>query len=361
MSGKLFIGGLSWETTEESLRAVYEQFGELSDIQIICERHTGKPRGFGFVTYTDPEDAAKACQAKHVVDGRKVDTKFSVPRERFGPGVHDPATQQAATCRKIFLGGLPASSTEQSLEAYFAKFGEVQEILIMKDRNTGVARGFGFCTFVNPDSAAAALQESKTHQIDDKRVEIKPAESREACNKTGRANDGNDGWGYGGRAVIDHGYVDSASQGGFGPGAYMPAQPVFHPVPGMYPYPAYVQGFQPMPMGAMLQSNAPASWDVSYGAQGQQLGEDSAPANQAVYLPQYTTYTTAPPVEFAPPQMMSIYYNPAMVQMQQSAHVQPAPSYDNCADVGALANQFADSSLQPTHMTPTNREGVSSM
>lgn len=52
--GKVFIGGLSWETTSDSLRYYFEKFGDLSDVALMADKRTGQPRGFGFVSYKDP-------------------------------------------------------------------------------------------------------------------------------------------------------------------------------------------------------------------------------------------------------------------------------------------------------------------
>lgn len=51
--GKLFIGGISWETTEDTLRAYFGKFGELTDAALMKDKYTGQPRGFGFVTFAD--------------------------------------------------------------------------------------------------------------------------------------------------------------------------------------------------------------------------------------------------------------------------------------------------------------------
>ena len=60
MSAKLFVGGLAWATTDESLRAHFEQFGEVVDAKVITDRDTGRSRGFGFITYGDPAHAVEA-------------------------------------------------------------------------------------------------------------------------------------------------------------------------------------------------------------------------------------------------------------------------------------------------------------
>jgi RNA recognition motif-containing protein len=65
--GKVFIGGLSWETTSDSLRYYFEKFGELSDVALMADKRTGQPRGFGFVSYKDAAGNAclHACMLAH--------------------------------------------------------------------------------------------------------------------------------------------------------------------------------------------------------------------------------------------------------------------------------------------------------
>lgn len=70
MNKKLFIGGLSWNTSESRLRETFERFGNLDDIRIITDRDTGRSRGFGFVTFTEEESAQKAIAE---MDGSSLD------------------------------------------------------------------------------------------------------------------------------------------------------------------------------------------------------------------------------------------------------------------------------------------------
>lgn len=70
--GKIFVGGLSWETNEESMRTYFEKYGPITDCVIMRDRHTGHPRGFGFVTYADDTVAAKVASQRHDLDGRQV-------------------------------------------------------------------------------------------------------------------------------------------------------------------------------------------------------------------------------------------------------------------------------------------------
>ena len=70
MSQKLFVGGLSWDTNDTSLRQAFEGFGEISDAKVVADRETGRSRGFGFVSFVDPAAAAQAIQE---MDGRAID------------------------------------------------------------------------------------------------------------------------------------------------------------------------------------------------------------------------------------------------------------------------------------------------
>ena len=60
MSNKLFVGGLAWATDSEGLREAFAQYGEVVEAKVITDRETGRSRGFGFVTFANADEAAKA-------------------------------------------------------------------------------------------------------------------------------------------------------------------------------------------------------------------------------------------------------------------------------------------------------------
>ncbi len=74
MGRKLFVGGLSWGTRDQGLRTAFEKFGQVEEAKVIMERETGRSRGFGFVTFANPEDAARAMAAMNgaTLDGRTI-------------------------------------------------------------------------------------------------------------------------------------------------------------------------------------------------------------------------------------------------------------------------------------------------
>lgn len=70
--GKLFIGGISWDTNEDRLREYFQSFGVVVEAEIMKDRATGRARGFGFVVFADPVVAERVVMERHVLDGRTV-------------------------------------------------------------------------------------------------------------------------------------------------------------------------------------------------------------------------------------------------------------------------------------------------
>jgi len=85
---KLFVGGISWGTTDAGLRDAFAKFGVLRTAQIVTDRETGRSRGFGFVEYDKEDDARHAQSAMDGVqiDGRSVRVSMAEDKGRSGGG-----------------------------------------------------------------------------------------------------------------------------------------------------------------------------------------------------------------------------------------------------------------------------------
>ncbi|KAF9670502.1 hypothetical protein SADUNF_Sadunf13G0075700 [Salix dunnii] len=69
---KVFVGGLAWETQKETMKKYFEQFGEILEAVVITDKATGRSKGYGFVTFREPDAAMRACvDAAPVIDGRR--------------------------------------------------------------------------------------------------------------------------------------------------------------------------------------------------------------------------------------------------------------------------------------------------
>ena len=88
MSTKLFVGNLSFKTTENDLQDAFAAHGTVLESNLMMDRMTGRPRGFGFVTMSTPEEAEKAIEALHGAenDGRPLTVNIARPREERPPG-----------------------------------------------------------------------------------------------------------------------------------------------------------------------------------------------------------------------------------------------------------------------------------
>ena len=88
MSAKLFVGNLSFNTTENDLQDAFAAHGTVVEANLMVDRMSGRPRGFGFVTMSTPEEAQKAIDALHgaSVDGRALTVNVARPREERPAG-----------------------------------------------------------------------------------------------------------------------------------------------------------------------------------------------------------------------------------------------------------------------------------
>ncbi|KAK8925467.1 putative RNA-binding protein [Metarhizium anisopliae] len=160
----MFIGGLNWETTDQSLREYFEQFGEVVECTVMRDSTTGRSRGFGFLTFKDAKTVNIVMVKEHFLDGKIIDPKRAIPRD-----------EQEKTS-KIFVGGVSQETTDQEFRDYFAQFGRVVDATLMMDKDTGRPRGFGFVTFESEAGVEACI--NVPLEIHGKPVEVKRAQPR---------------------------------------------------------------------------------------------------------------------------------------------------------------------------------------
>ncbi|KAA0202342.1 hypothetical protein HAZT_HAZT000419, partial [Hyalella azteca] len=190
--GKMFVGGLSWESTQDTLQRYFGQYGEVIDCVVMKNSETGRSRGFGFVTFADPSKVDLVLKSgPHELDGRTIDPKACNPRSM------QKQKRNGGNWPKVFLGGLPSNLTETDLRNFFSRFGAVMEVVIMFDQEKKKSRGFGFLSFESDDAVERAVAEHFVN-INGKQVssfqylvEIKKAEPRDAS----KSQDGQDQWG----------------------------------------------------------------------------------------------------------------------------------------------------------------------
>ncbi len=227
---KIFIGGLSFSTTDDTLRMYFQTYGTITDAVVMKDSLSRRSRGFGFITFASPSSVDDVLnQPEHIIDNRRVEAKRAVPRSDTGkapdpasgftrspvlpptngdnggthhappsdsvftaspPGVGGVATSTTdnssdvlgpshqqqllaagSPCTKVFVGGLHYETRDSQFRSYFEEFGNVISAEVMYNRETRNSRGFGFVVFESSSSAAAVLR-SAHHAIGGKLVEV---------------------------------------------------------------------------------------------------------------------------------------------------------------------------------------------
>ncbi|XP_078690412.1 uncharacterized protein LOC144921359 isoform X4 [Branchiostoma floridae x Branchiostoma belcheri] len=225
--GKLFVGGISWDTTQEGLKNYFSKFGEVVDCVIMKDSNTGRSRGFGFVKFQDASCVQTVlASGPHNLDGRVIDPKECTPRsqqrdddggwggrKRFNQGKAGGAYQ--GRVKKIFVGGIPPNCGEEDLKEFFGTFGKVTEVVMMYDQQKQRPRGFGFLTFEDEASVEKAV-DVHWHMIKGKRVEAKKAEPRDGKSGGGGWGRGGGGFGGGGWGGQQSSWGGQQGGGGYG-------------------------------------------------------------------------------------------------------------------------------------------------
>jgi hypothetical protein len=203
-------------TRPDSLREHFHEYGSITDAVVMRERASGKPRGFGFVTFSTSSAADAALAVRHTLCGRVVDAKRCVPREEMRDRPVAPPSA-APPARKLFVAGLSLDTGDDAFRAYFERFGTVTESSVVQDHATGVSRGFGFVTFDTNAAADAVLEPSEAHTLDGQPLSIKRAAPKrpDPPQQHGQQRGGSGGGGGGGGGALGY---DRGGGGGGGMG-----------------------------------------------------------------------------------------------------------------------------------------------
>lgn len=164
-SGKMFIGGLNWDTDEDKLLQYFSKFGKVIEHSIMRDSATGRSRGFGFLTFEDASSVDTVIKSDHVLDGKLIDPKRAIARE------------EQDKVGKIFVGGIDPMVTEKDFDEFFSQFGRIIDCQLMIDKDTGRSRGYGFITYDSPE-AVDKVTVNKYLTLKGKAMEVKRAEPR---------------------------------------------------------------------------------------------------------------------------------------------------------------------------------------
>ena len=151
---KIFVHGLGWDTTRETLLAAFEPYGQIEDCNVVTDRNTGKAKGYGFVLFKTRQGAVKALKQP----GKKINNRMT-QSQLASMGPSPPPQSQDTVGRKIYVSNVQADVDPERLRSFFAKFGEIETGPIGFDTQTGKSRGFALFVYKNQESARKALED----------------------------------------------------------------------------------------------------------------------------------------------------------------------------------------------------------
>ncbi|KAF5737337.1 UBP1-associated protein 2C-like [Tripterygium wilfordii] len=151
---KLFVRGLAWNTTSDTLCDAFRMHGEIEEGAVIYDKVTNKSRGYGFITYKHMESAHIALRApSKVIDGRMAVCNLACEGLNGASGTPDLAQ------RKLYIGGLSPNVTSEMLLSFFGRHGDIEEGSVAYEKDTNESRGFGFVTYKTVEAAKKAIDD----------------------------------------------------------------------------------------------------------------------------------------------------------------------------------------------------------
>jgi RNA recognition motif-containing protein len=173
---KCYVGNLDYKTDKYYLREKFEKFGRVSDV-FIPQDHTGRPRGFAFVTYENSRDAKDAAEEmdRRDIDGRQI--QVNIARER--PPIEQSRNRSRGSdrdrggpSRKVYVGNLPVDVRERELEDLFDKCGRISRVDI---KNVSRPPAFAFVEFEDDRDAEDAVRKFNGYRFEKEELRVELA------------------------------------------------------------------------------------------------------------------------------------------------------------------------------------------
>ncbi|KAJ8430961.1 LOW QUALITY PROTEIN: hypothetical protein Cgig2_003545 [Carnegiea gigantea] len=155
---------MGWDTTAETLRNAYSEYGEIEDCKAVTDKVSGKSKGYGFILFKTRAGARRALkQPQKKIGNRMTACQLAAmgPVPASTSSAQAPAQLQASeyTQKKIYVSNVSSDLDPQKLTAFFAKYGEIEEGPLGLDKQTGKPKGFCLFVYKSAESAKRALEE----------------------------------------------------------------------------------------------------------------------------------------------------------------------------------------------------------
>ncbi|KAJ4391373.1 RNA recognition motif-containing protein [Gnomoniopsis smithogilvyi] len=201
----LFVRSLPASATSESLTEYFSQHYPVKHATVVVDKNTKASRGYGFVTFTDADDAIEAKKKlnNEMFDGRRLRLDVAEPRQRAGAGGpvknglaeekkrREEEMAEARKAPKLIIRNLPWSiKKEDHLSKLFMKYGKIKFTDLPQDK--GLLKGFGFITFKSRKHAERALEEMNGKELDGRTIAVDWAVSKDEWKQQQDADEENE-------------------------------------------------------------------------------------------------------------------------------------------------------------------------
>jgi len=155
---KIFVGQLPPQSTTDTLREVFGPYGQIVEATLLWDSKTGSHKGCGFVNFSTAEQAQAAIEGtneKITLPGakRSLIVKATVEKSQLA-AAGNPAPPVEW---KLYVGMLSRESSEEEIRTIFESYGRVDEVVLIKDRETGQSKGTAFVKFATREEALRAI------------------------------------------------------------------------------------------------------------------------------------------------------------------------------------------------------------
>lgn len=158
---KIFVHGLGWDCTNETLIAAFKPFGDIEECNVVTDKTSGRSKGYGFVLFKTRTAACKALKQPQ----KKIGSRMAACQlASTGPVQNQNQNQNPqgsdVSARKMYVANVGPQINPEKLRAFFGKFGEIEEGPLGFDKATGKFRGFAIFIYKTLEGIKKALEES---------------------------------------------------------------------------------------------------------------------------------------------------------------------------------------------------------
>ncbi|XP_058743129.1 UBP1-associated protein 2B-like [Vicia villosa] len=156
---KIFVHGLGWDATAETLTSVFQKYGEIEDCKAVTDKVSGKSKGYAFILFKHRSGCRRALkQPQKQIGNRTTSCQLASAGPVPAPPPNGPPVSEY-TQRKIFVSNVSSDIDPQKLLEFFRQFGEVEDGPLGLDKNTGRPKGFALFVYKSVESSKKALEE----------------------------------------------------------------------------------------------------------------------------------------------------------------------------------------------------------